>query len=111
MYLIDQHAAHERVMFERVVARAAEGSPDVQSLLEPTVVELDDAGFELVTTQSEVISGMGFVLEQFGGTSVVIRAIPALLVDMDHQTALTDVLDLMEEEAASRRGRSAPPTR
>ena len=97
MYLIDQHAAHERVMFERVVARAAEGSPDVQSLLEPTVVELDDAGFELVTTQAEVISGMGFVLEQFGGTSVVVRAVPALLVDMDHQTALTDVLDLMEE--------------
>ena len=97
MYLIDQHAAHERVMFERTVARAAEGSPDVQSLLEPTVVELDDAAFELVTTQSEVISGMGFVLEPFGGTSVVVRAVPALLVDMDHQTALTDVLDLMQD--------------
>ena len=97
MYLIDQHAAHERVMFERTVARAAEGSPDVQSLLEPTVVELDDVAFELVTSQSEVISGMGFVLEPFGGTSVVVRAVPALLVDMDHQTALTDVLDLMED--------------
>ena len=97
MYLIDQHAAHERVMFERTVARAAEGSPDVQSLLEPTVVELDDAAFDLVTTQSEVVSGMGFVLEPFGGTSVVVRAVPALLVDMDHQTALTDVLDLMQD--------------
>ena len=97
MYLIDQHAAHERVMFERVVARAAEGSPDVQSLLEPVVVELDDVAYELVTTQSEVISGMGFVLEEFGGTSVVVRAVPALLVDVDHETALTDVLDLMEE--------------
>ena len=97
MYLIDQHAAHERVMFERVAARAAEGSPDVQSLLEPLVVELDDVAFELVTTQSEVISGMGFVLEQFGGTSVVVRAVPALLVDVAYETALTDVLDLMEE--------------
>ncbi len=97
VYMIDQHAAHERVMFERTVARAAEGSPDVQSLLEPTVVELDDMAFELVTTQSEVIAGMGFVLEPFGGTSVVVRAVPALLVDMDHQTALTDVLDLMQD--------------
>ena len=97
MYLIDQHAAHERVMFERTVARAAEGTPDVQSLLEPVVIELDDAGFELVTSQSEVISGMGFVLEPFGGTSVVVRAVPALLVDMDHETALTDVLDLMQD--------------
>ena len=97
MYLIDQHAAHERVMFERVSARVAERSPDVQSLLEPIVVELDDAAFELVTTQSEVISGMGFALEQFGGTSVIVRAIPAVLVDMDHETALTDVLDLMDE--------------
>ncbi len=97
VYMIDQHAAHERVMFERTVARAAEGSPDVQSLLEPIVVELDDSAFELVTTQSEVISGMGFVLEPFGGTSVVVRAVPALLVDMDHQTALTDVLDLMAD--------------
>ena len=97
MYLIDQHAAHERVMFERVMARAAEGSPDVQSLLEPMVVELDDAGFEIVTTRPEVISGMGFVLEPFGGTSVVVRAVPALLMDTAHESALTDVLDLMEE--------------
>ena len=97
MYLIDQHAAHERVMFERVVARAADGSPDIQSLLEPVVIELDDADFELVTTQSEVIAGMGFVLEPFGGTSVVVRAVPALLVNLDHETALTDVLDLMQD--------------
>ena len=97
MYLIDQHAAHERVMFERVIARAAEGSPEVQSLLEPEVVELDEARMELATSQLSAISGMGFVLEPFGGNSMIVRAVPSILTESGQATALVDILDLMEE--------------
>lgn len=97
MYMIDQHAAHERIMFEKVRAQAASGTPEVQSLLEPAVVELDARKMELILTQSDAISGMGFVLEPFGDSSVILRGVPALLKDSDQAGALVDVLDLMSE--------------
>ena len=97
VYMIDQHAAHERVMFEKVKALFAAASPEVQSLLEPAVVELDEEKMELVRTQSEVISGMGFTLETFGVSSVIVRGVPALVRDSDQSKSLVDVLDLMAE--------------
>ena len=97
VYMIDQHAAHERVMFERVRAQTAAGTPDIQSLLEPTVVELDSAKMELVLNQSEAMTGMGFVLEPFGDNAVILRGVPALLNESDQAGALVDVLDLMAE--------------
>ena len=97
MYMIDQHAAHERVMFEKVRAQASAGTPETQSLLEPAVVELDSGKMELVLSQSEAISGMGFVLEPFGDNSVILRSVPALLNESDQAGALVDVLDLMSE--------------
>ena len=97
MYLIDQHAAHERVMFERVKARAAAGAPDVQSLLEPVVAELDAAKMELATSQARTLADMGFRLEAFGASSVIVRGVPALLKESDQSRTLLDVLDLMEE--------------
>ena len=97
MYMIDQHAAHERIVFERTLARAAAGTPEVQSLLEPAVVELDPAGMELVKTRADAIAGMGFILEAFGENSVIIRGVPSLLHETDHAAALSDVLDLMQD--------------
>ena len=97
VYMIDQHAAHERVMFEKVKALFAAANPEVQSLLEPAVVELDEEKMELVRTQSEVISGMGFTLETFGVSSVIVRGVPALVRDSDQSKSLVDVLDLMAE--------------
>ena len=97
VYMIDQHAAHERVMFERVRAQTAAGTPDIQSLLEPTVVELDTQKMELILHQSEAISGMGFVLEPFGDNAVILRGVPALLRESDQAGVLVDVLDLMAE--------------
>ncbi len=97
MYLIDQHAAHERVMFERVMAQTTAGESESQSLLEPLVVELDDAKLELLTAQGETIAGMGFVVERFGGNAVIVRGAPALLRESDQSGALADVLDLMQD--------------
>ena len=95
--MIDQHAAHERVMFEKVKGLFAEATPEVQSLLEPAVVELDEGKMELVRTQAEVISGMGFMLENFGVGSVIVRGVPALVRDSDQSKSLVDVLDLMAD--------------
>ena len=97
VFLIDQHAAHERVMFERVMSQSSEGSPEVQSLLEPSVVELDPGKMEMVQTHSGLVGNMGFVVEPFGGSAVMLRAVPVLLTDADPARVLIDVLDLMEE--------------
>ncbi len=97
VYMIDQHAAHERVMFERVRAQTANGTPDIQSLLEPAVVQLDADKMEMVSEQASTLSGMGFVIERFGENAVILRGTPALLKDSDQAKALIDVLDLMAD--------------
>ena len=97
MYMIDQHAAHERVMFERVRAQAENETTEVQSLLEPAVVELDSDKMEMVLNQSSTLSGMGFVIERFGENAIMLRGTPSLLKDSDQVKALVDVLDLMAD--------------
>ena len=96
MYLIDQHAAHERVLYERVQARAARGEADSQSLLEPVVAELDAAQMETIAERADILASLGFVLEPFGGDAMIVRAVPSALAESDQSRTLIDVLDLME---------------
>ena len=97
MYLIDQHAAHERVVFERVMAEAVARTPLVQSLLEPSLVELDPAQRELVESHGEAVASLGFAMEPFGGGAFLLRGVPGLLGEGDPAAALLEVLDLMAE--------------
>ena len=97
VYLIDQHAAHERVVFERVRSEAERRSPQSQSLLEPVLVELSPAHLELVERQSQVIAGLGIAIEPFGDGAYLLRGVPALLAGGDPAQALVDVLDTMAE--------------
>ncbi len=97
LYMIDQHAAHERVMFETVISRSADGQSEVQSLLEPAVIELDAERMEMVQTHSDLIGSTGFAIEPFGETAVLVRGVPALLGQSDEGQALIDVLDLMAD--------------
>jgi len=98
MYLIDQHAAHERVVFERVRAAVSSSPPEVQSLLEPLTVDLDPEQAELLVTQQDLVSRLGFQVEPFGGRAYLLRGVPGLLSDRDPCRALTDVLDSMAED-------------
>ena len=97
MYLIDQHAAHERVMFERIKADAASGEPQSQSLMEPLTIELNPIQQELVETHQQVFANLGLLLEPFGGNVYVIRAVPGILVDQDPAKAFIDMLDEMAQ--------------
>ena len=97
MFLIDQHAAHERVVFERVRAEAASRTPQVQSLLEPLTVELSPGHQEMLESQQELISRLGLHVEPFGGRAFLLRAVPSLLAEGAPGQALLDVLDLMAE--------------
>ena len=97
VYLIDQHAAHERIVFERVRSKADSRSPQSQSLLEPVLVELSPAHLELVDQQGPVIAGLGIVIEPFGDGAYLLRGVPSLLAGGDPAQALVDVLDTMAD--------------
>ena len=97
MYLIDQHAAHERIVFERVRADAASQTPQIQSLLEPATVTLDSRQGELVASHHELISRLGFLIEPFGDSTYLLRGVPGLLSSSDPGKVFVDVLDTMAE--------------
>ena len=93
MYLIDQHAAHERVLFERIRRQMQERQPLSQPLLTPASIELTPAQAETLDAGWEWITGYGFAVEPFGG-GYLLRAVPAILSGAAPATALADVLDL-----------------
>ena len=97
MYLVDQHAAHERILFEEIRAGSRSVGPRAQSVLEPAVVELDARRQELVEEQGELISRMGFEVGPFGERSYVVRAVPRLLGEADTGQSFLDFLDLMAD--------------
>ena len=97
VYLIDQHAAHERVLFERVKAEAFAGEPQVQGLMEPITISLDRRQDELMETRGDLVRGMGFQVEPFGGGTYILRGVSALIAEGDPARSFLDVLDLMAE--------------
>ena len=98
MYLIDQHAAHERVLFERVVKDVEAHNTQVQALLEPMSVELSPGQEEVVQENLELLSQYGFLLEPFGERSYLVRGIPGIIRNSGPGKALVEVLDLMPYE-------------
>jgi DNA mismatch repair protein MutL len=93
MYLIDQHAAHERVLYERLLAQQASAVPAMQRLLEPLTVELTPAQSEELEAWLEPLQKLGFEVEPFGGHTVLVRAIPTTLGRIDVRQTLTGILD------------------
>ena len=97
VYLIDQHAAHERVLFERVKAEALAGAPEVQGLMEPVTIALDHRQSELLEAHGELVRQMGFQVEPFGGSAYILRGVSVLIGQSDPARSFLDVLDLMSE--------------
>ena len=97
VYLIDQHAAHERVLFERVKAEALAGEPEVQGLMEPVTIALDRRQVELLEAHGGLVRQMGFQVEPFGGDTYILRGVSALVAEGDPARSFLDVLDLMSE--------------
>ena len=101
LYLIDQHAAHERVLFERFMRERARGigaQIPAQALLEPATIHLPPSSASLLQSQLDVLIELGFAVEPFGPNTFRVRAIPALLGSMDPQSALRVVVEDFEED-------------
>lgn len=100
IYLIDQNAAHQRVLFERFLAERQHEEPASQELMEPVVVELLAEQIAAFEEQAEEVVGLGFSVEVFGHNTLRIRALPALLADSDPVDALMAILGQIEGEAS-----------
>jgi DNA mismatch repair protein MutL len=92
MYLIDQHAAHERVLYEKFMDERAQHGIAIQNLLEPQPVDISAESAGLLTEHLDVLAGIGLTLEPFGGTTFLLRSVPAVVAREDPRTVVADVL-------------------
>ena len=104
LYLIDQHAAHERVLFEKILAQRSQQKVEIQGLLEPVNIELSPRQEEVLKTKGELLNEFGFSLEPFGGRSYLLRAVPAIMKGANLAEAVRTLLDsLASDEGPLRR--------
>jgi DNA mismatch repair protein MutL len=97
MYLIDQHTAHERVLFDQL--RKAKGAgAQVQGMLQPVTVELTPQQERLLEEQGARLKDYGFQIEPFGERTALVRGVPSALRALSPARALRDVLDYMESD-------------
>ena len=94
--IIDQHVAHERVLFERVMERITSGRLESQRLLVPLLIELPAAAHDALVGRARELEQLGFEIESFGAATVKVTAVPALLRIEDSSTALLALADDLE---------------
>jgi DNA mismatch repair protein MutL len=94
--IIDQHVAHERVLFERVMERLTTGRLESQRLLEPLLVELSAAQREALSAHAASLERLGFEMDEFGGDAVRLSAVPALLAPAECDAAVRALADDLE---------------
>ncbi len=102
MFLIDQHAAHERVLYEKVSREVANRDTQVQALLQPVSVELALEQEELLQANMDLLESYGYLLEPFGERTYLVRGIPGIAATTDPAKALLEVLDMMSYEGVLR---------
>lgn len=96
LYLVDQHAAHERVLYEKWMSER-EMIFAAQNLLEPLPVELSPVPWAVYESERENLERAGFRIEPFGGNTILLRAAPTLLQKREPRAALLEILDLTDE--------------
>lgn len=98
LYLVDQHAAHERVLFEKLMAQHDQKRIPSQSLLTPATVTLPHASTALLLSQLPALKDFGFEVDEFGPDTFQVRAMPALFAGSDPAAALRAVVEDFEED-------------
>jgi len=101
VWIIDQHVAHERILFEQVLAARLHGRADVQRLLTPIVMTLTPSQTAVYQELAEELGGNGFEIERFDGRSVAVKAAPAELSAKQVEALLRELLDGSRDGASS----------
>ena len=98
--IVDQHAAHERLVYERLKRQRDTAGVERQVLLVPAVVELDGAGCDRLDAATPALASWGLVCERFGPGAMIVREVPALLDRADPTRLLADLADALDEDAS-----------
>ena len=101
MVIVDQHAAHERLVYEKLKHQMAENGVAAQALLIPEIVELSEGDCARIMTVAEALSKLGLTLEAFGGGAVAVRETPALLGEVNARAMVLDILDELDDQGES----------
>ncbi|MBO8127626.1 MAG: DNA mismatch repair endonuclease MutL [Peptococcaceae bacterium] len=98
LYIIDQHAAHERVLFEEYERKLKDGHTRTQVLLQPLVLNLDPGQEGILREYWQWLSGAGFLIEEFGGSDLLLRAVPAGTPAGEEEELITDLLERLHKD-------------
>ncbi len=97
LYLIDQHSAHERVLYEQLrIERAQTGIP-TQELMEPLSIQPTLSQFSTLEVNREALGNVGFRIESFGNQTALLRAVPAILRSSDPRGVMLEILEELEQ--------------
>ena len=101
MVIVDQHAAHERLVYEKLKRQMAENGVAAQALLIPEVVDLSDADSARLMDHADDLSRMGLTVEPFGSGAIAVRETPAILGNVDAKAMIRDILDELSDQGES----------
>jgi DNA mismatch repair protein MutL len=101
LILVDQHAAHERLVYERLKKNLLTGDVPSQQLLIPEIVELPAAASAALLVQAESFEKLGLVMESFGDGDIIVRATPAMLGEVNCQKLLADLGDMLAQDSGN----------
>ncbi len=101
MVIVDQHAAHERLVYEKLKRQMAENGVAAQALLVPEIVELSDSDCSHLLDAAEDLRALGLTIEPFGGGAVAVRETPAILGEVNAGAMIRDILDELAEGGGS----------
>jgi DNA mismatch repair protein MutL len=101
LVLVDQHAAHERLVYERMKRSLAEHGIERQSLLIPEIVDLDEADQQVVIARAAELAELGLLIDSFGTGAVAVRELPALLKDSNIRRLIQDIAQTLGQDDAS----------
>ncbi len=98
IYIIDQHAAHERIMFEKITKQKQQQGVETQGLLEPVSIEVLPVQDEILSKRYHYLEEFGFTVEPFGNRTYLVRAVPSIMYNRDWQAALNELIDKLSEK-------------
>ena len=101
MVIVDQHAAHERLVYEKLKHQMAENGVAAQALLIPEIVELSDNDCSRLIEVADDLSRLGLTIEPFGGGAIAVRETPAVLGEVNARAMILDILDELADQGES----------
>ncbi|MGB5684627.1 MAG: DNA mismatch repair protein MutL, partial [Candidatus Electrothrix sp.] len=108
LVVIDQHAAHERILYQQLRTAYEQQAVAVQNLLFPVTVELGPDHADTLEQEAEAVAALGLTVEFFGDTTWVIKAVPALVGKVSPQEVLFDILDGLAARSGPSRSEAVP---